>query len=304
MKIRYGILMILIFSILLVGCSDKNKASTSGKTVEVYYIDSKTSVLVSESYQMTATKTNKQIEEVLGKLKETPKKLGYNCAIPENVPLEYTLGKSGSLLINFNESYNVLTGIDRILSCAAIIKTLGQIKGVEEVQFSINGQPMKDSNGDVIVPLKEEDFIDNNETNMSYKIKLYFSNKEGDALLEDIADINYSGTESIESQILQRLIDGPTTQGMYPSIPKGTKVLSITKADGICTVDFNEKLLDKLPNVKEEIAIYSIVNTLVELPDVNKVSFTINGIEQKKFMESVDLDQPFETRLDLIESPD
>lgn len=304
MKIRYGILMILIFSILLAGCSDKNKISTSGKTVEVYYIDTKTSVLVSESYQMKDTQTTEQIHKLLNQIKTTPKKLGYYCAIPKNVHCDFTLGKSGSLLINFNESYNVLTGIDRILSCAAIVKTLGQVKGVQDIQFNINGQPMKDSNGDVIVPLKKEDFIDNNETNMSYKIKLYFANKAGDALLEDIADINYSGTESIEAQILQRLIDGPTKQGMYPTIPKGTKVLSISKADGICTIDFNEKLLDKLPNVKEEIAIYSIVNTLVELPDVNKVSFTINGIEQKKFMESVDFNQPFETRLDLIKSPD
>lgn len=302
MKIRHGILLILVFCLLLSGCSS-NKDLKSTSSVDVYYVNSKTSGLVSESYKLKAIIPNEQIRELLLEIKRNPDHAVYKSVVPEQSPIEYNFDKRGSLIINFDETFNELSDINKIVSCAAIVKTLNQVKGVEEIQFSVGGQPMKNTNGDVIVPLASDDFIDNTETNMSYKIKLYFANEEGDGLVEDIADISYSGTESIEEQVIQLLIDGPKEEDMYPTIPKGTKLLNISKADGICAVDFNEKLLDKLPNVKEEIAIYSIVNTLVELSDVNKVKFTINGVVQKKYMETVPFDQNFEAKLNLIKKP-
>jgi len=303
MKTKQGILLILVLSILFAGCSNSNKSSKSDKIVDVYYINSKTSGLVSENHTLKTTTPDDQIKELLNEVKLNPNNAVYKSAVPEKTLVGYTPIKSGSLTINFDESYNELSDIDKISGCAAIVKTLTQIKGVEEIQFSVNGQPMKNTNGDVIVPLDKDDFIDNTETNMSYKIKLYFANRKGDALVETIANINYSGTESIEEQVIQLLINGPDELGIYPTIPKGTKLLTISKADGICRVNFNEKLLDKLPNIKEEIAIYSIVNTLVELPDINKVQFTINGEVQKSYME-ITFDQPLEGQLDLIENPD
>ncbi len=304
MKIKYGVLLILILSLLLAGCGDNNKKSSSSKTVKVYYVNTKTSGLVSENYDMTETDPVEQIRELLRKIKSNPENAVLKSVLPEHMPVEYAFDKRGNLIINFDETYNELSDINKIVGCAAVVKTLSQVKGVDDVQFSVKGQPMVSSNGDVIVPLSKDDFIDNTETNMSYKIKLYFTNKKGDTLLEDTANINYSGTESIEEQLVQLLIDGPTNPNMYPTVPKGTKLLAISKADGICTVDFNEILLSKIPDVKEEIAIYSIVNTLVELPDINKVKFTINGVVQKKYMENIRFDQPFEAKLSLIKEPD
>ena len=298
MKIKQGIILFVVLSLLLAGCSNSNKSSKSDKIVDVYYVNSKTSGLVSENHTLKATTPKEQVEELLNEVKHNPSNAVYKSALPEKTLVGFTSIKSGNLTINFDESYNELSDIDKISGCAAIVKTLTQIKGVEEIQFSVNGQPMKNTNGDVIVPLAKDDFIDNTETNMSYRIKLYFANRKGDALLENIANINYSGTESIEEQVIQRLITGPDELGMYPTIPKDTKLLNISKADGICTVGFNEKILDKLPNLKEDITIYSIVNTLVELPDINKVKFTINGDVEIPF------DKTFEGKLNLIENAD
>ncbi len=303
MKIKFSILLILLFALVLTGCTNSNKEPKDSSTVQVYYINSKTQGLVSENYKVEQTSPNDQINELLNKMKENPDNAVYKCVLSEDTTIKTSFDKAGSLIIDFDDSYNRLSDINKIVGCAAIVKTLSQVEEVEDIQFSVNGQPMKSSNGDVIVPLAKDDFIDNTETNMSYKIKLYFANRKGNALVENIADINYSGTESIEEQVVQLLIDGPSEPGMYPTIPKGTKLLDISKADGICTVNFNEKLLDKLPDVKEEIAIYSIVNTLVELSDVNKVQFRINGDVQKKYMEKIPFDQNFEAKLNYIEDP-
>ena len=54
-------------------------------------------------------------------------------------------------------------------------------------------------------------------------------------------------------------------------------------------MDLNEKFLDKLPDISDEVAIYSIVNSLVELPGINRVQFRINGQTMETFQNT-----PFE----------
>lgn len=301
MKRMLQILLVCMVLLWITGCSSNKQTNT--ELVEVYYINSKTEGLVAEPYQLKETVLNMQIKELLEEVRRKPDNAVYKSVLPEKSAISYAINKQGNLIINYDESFNQLTDISKIVSSAAVVKTLSQLDGVDDIQFSVNGQPMKNSNGDVIVPLSSDDFIDNTETNMSYKIKLYFANKEGNALIEEVSDINYSGTASIEEQVVQRLIDGPKNEELFPTIPKGTKLLNISKADGICTVNFNEKFLDKIPNVKEEIAIYSVVNTLVELVDVNKVQFTINGAIQKKYMEIVPFDLSFEAKLNYIQDP-
>lgn len=298
---------VLLLSIFLVACGNNNKQFSKSKTVNVYYINTKTSGLASETRKITETLQKDQINSLLIKLSQTPKNMVYKTAVPASVIPEirekkFSFDDSGSLIINLNESYNKLSGVEEVLCRAAIVKTLCQVKGVEYVQFSIKDQPLKDADGNVVGPLTSEDFIDNTETSTSYKVKLYFANKKGNYLIEYLTDINYTGKESIEELVLQQLINGPTKMGMYSTIPQGTVLLNVSKADGICTVDFNEKFLDKLPNVNENVAIYSVVNTLVELPGVNKVRFTINGEAKKAFWENTKFDDAFERKLGLIEN--
>lgn len=302
MNRRSILILILILSALLTACTHKNTNIKDGKTVSVYYIDSKTSGLAGESYHLISTKTEDQVNELLYMLKKTPKNMAYKIALPESTEVDFKFDKN-SLNIDFNEAYSELSNVDGILCRAAIVKTLSQIKDVKFFQFSVNDQPLKEADGDYVKSLTSEDFIDNTQTSTSYKVKLYFANKKGDALIEYLTDINYTGKESIEERVIQQLINGPTKIGMYSTIPEGTTLLNVSKADGICTVDFNEKFLEKLPNVNENIAIYSIVNTLVELPDINKVQFTINGEVHKKYWENERIDAPFEGKLGLIENP-
>ena len=54
-------------------------------------------------------------------------------------------------------------------------------------------------------------------------------------------------------------------------------------------------------NVKDQVVIYSVVNSLCELPTVSKVSFTINGKQQKLYNGNVVFDQLFERNLDIVE---
>lgn len=303
MKKSLFLLIGLLIMISILGACNKKKNISEGVPVDIYYIDTKTSGVVSEEYKMISKDTQEQISELMDILKNEPKNLIYRSALPANVTYKFTLNKDKSLTIDFNSVYSQQTGVAEVLCRAVIVKTLSQIKGVDYILINVNGSPLVDANGSFVGTLTADDFIDSMETNTTFKIKLYFANKKGDKLIEYDTDVKYSGSTSIEELVIKQLINGPTELGMYNTIPEGTVLLNISKSDGICTVDFNEMFLEKLADITEEAAIYSVVNTLVELPGINKVQFTINSKAVKTYWEDTPFDVMFERNLDSIQTP-
>jgi germination protein M len=303
MKKHLFILIAVSLMIFILCACERDDKKTEGIPVDIYYIDTKTSGLVKEEYDMIGKDTNEQIAELLAKLKGEPKNLVYRSAMAANVTYTFTLNKDKSLTIDFNSAYSQQTGVAEVLCRAVIVKTLTQIKGVDYIQFTVNGSPLVDSNGTFVGTLTADDFIDSMETSTTFRVKLYFANRTGDKLIEYDSDIKYSGTSSIEEMVINQLINGPTELGLYDTIPEGTVLLNISKSEGICTVDFNEMFLEKLPNITEDVAIYSVVNTLVELPDIKKVQFTINSKTVKTYWENTAFDTMYERNLDIIQTP-
>jgi germination protein M len=299
-----GLSILLLVLLSLVACDNKSKDSGSENQteVEIYYINSKTSGLVSESYVLTGTTKEQKVDELLIKLAEAPENIVYKSALPENVVVrDSSFDSEGLLTIDFEATYDEISGIDEVLCRASIVKTICQISEVEFIQFNVNGQRLKDSNDSYVGLMTAEDFIENTSTNTNYKVNLYFANEDGTALIEYVTDINYTGIGSIEELVIKQLINGPTEMGMYETIPEGTILLNVTTKEGICYVDFNEKFLEKLQGISEEVAIYSIVNTLTELPNISKVQFLINSGSKKTFLDGRKLDEIFERNLSIIE---
>lgn len=298
---RLGIVFTMLLIVLVLGaCNNKKNSADSGTEVSIYYLDSKTSALVSEPYQMISKDRDEQIEELLYMLKLNPENLLYKSAMTDAVSVkDFTFDEDSSLTINFDTGYSELSEIGEVLCRAAVVKTLSQIKDVEYIQFSVNGQPLIDSNGNLVGIMTKEDFIDS--TGTETKVKLYFANEAGDALKEFVTDITYTGTGSLEEQVLRELLSGPSQIGMYRTIPEGTDILKVEMKEGVCYVDFSNKFMEKIPKMKDEVVIYSIVNTLVELPYITKVQFLVNGEVQPVFGDGTALDGFFERDLSMLE---
>jgi germination protein M len=58
--------------------------------------------------------------------------------------------------------------------------------------------------------------------------------------------------------------------------------------------------LTAVNNVTTDVTIYSIVNSLVELSNINKVQFSIEGNKDGKFRDKYELSTIFERNLSLI----
>ena len=55
-----------------------------------------------------------------------------------------------------------------------------------------------------------------------------------------------------------------------------------------------------ITGVNSDVVIYSIVNSLAELVEVNKVQISVNGKNSVKFMDTMSLSNPYERNLEII----
>ena len=101
--------------------------------------------------------------------------------------------------------------------------------------------------------------------------------------------------------MVEELIAGPgeQAQGRYPSINPNTKILSVMTRDGVCYVNLDDNFLTVVNNVSTDVSIYSIVNSLIELSNVNKVQILVNGEVPSSFSSTT-----FERNLDIVVTVD
>ena len=53
--------------------------------------------------------------------------------------------------------------------------------------------------------------------------------------------------------------------------------MSVSVLDGVCFVNLDNGFLTQNFEIAEGVVIYSIVNSLAELPNINKVQLSVNG---------------------------
>ena len=130
---------------------------------------------------------------------------------------------------------------------------------------------------------------------------MYFANADGDKLVQEVVEISYSSSISVERVVVEQLIKGPLTDDAYPVIPPDTKLISVSTKDGICYVNLDNGFLKQGYDVTEAVPIYSIVNSLTAIPGISKVQILINGETNLVFRESIRFDTIFERNLDIVE---
>ena len=230
-----------------------------------------------------------QIDEVRDLLTEGPKETGHVRAIADNVGIiSCKIGKDEQLEIDFNADYNQMDSISEVLCRAAVVKTFCQIEGISYVEFFVEGEPLtiNDMPAGLMSP---DDFVDNSSGNYGFdqnvKIVVYFTDDKGKMLRESLLKVYIDGTKPLEEIVLEELIDGPleSQQDLRTTINPKTVINRVRTYDGICYVDQSEEFLSKVPGVTDDVAVYSVVNTLCELSGVTKVKITVAGTERKYF---------------------
>lgn len=108
-------------------------------------------------------------------------------------------------------------------------------------------------------------------------VTLFFEDKTSMQLAKE--ERNVDAKELLNNPykfIVELLIQGPKEENLKKIIPDGVKINKVNINGDIVTLDCSEEIL----NMSGTNAIYSIVNSLTELKEVNGVKFLINGEEK------------------------
>ena len=105
----------------------------------------------------------------------------------------------------------------------------------------------------------------------------------------------------MEKLIVEQILKGPSQSGEYPTLNPDTKVLGVTVKEGICYVNLDENFLNVTYDVTPEVAIYSLVNSLIEGTDASKVQISVNGETKVSYMDSLDLSEPLKMNGNLVQ---
>ena len=117
-------------------------------------------------------------------------------------------------------------------------------------------------------------------------ITLYFLNKDNYNISPEARQID--AKELLDNPykfLINLLIEGPKNEKLLKLIPENTKLNDAQIKNNILYIDFSEDFIKEqnLGKEQEELILKSIVNTVTELTEINKVAFLIDGKENQGF---------------------
>ena len=313
---RYALIMLMIaFAMIsLAGCGRSNDEDVEpDQQVFLYYVTTDDSGIVQVPFEKPVIEQKglddkayyeKVVSSWITALSGVPENRDYKSPIDNGMGVRSITYLSGQLSLDFDSVYLNTESLAEVLRRAAIVKTLIQIDGIEGITFTVAGNPLVDSKQMPIGVMTADTFVSNPGAEInSYEtttVKVYFADEEGEMLIGRTENVGYISNISMERLVVDRVIAGPLNDKTYPTVANTIKVLNVTTKDGICYVNFDDSFLTKTQKVSDEVVIYSFVNSLTELPNVNKVQFMIDSESEISFGDHIYLSDPFERNLDII----
>lgn len=277
--------------------------------VGIFCVSEETETLVQEAYQLEETSAKAQAAELYEALMQQPEKLGYRCAIPQGIELLDVNLDGEQFTMYFNDAYYTMDSVSEVLCRAAIVKTMVQVEGIDGVEFMVSNQPLVDKAGRTIGLMTGDTFLESTGSEFnSYQeteLNLYFSNTAGDGLVLVKRKLLYNTNIPMEKLVVEQLLKGiegeESSNVARAAISEDVSLLKLYVRDGVCYVNFDEKFLTQNTKVNEEIMIYSLVNSLTELPNITKVQISVNGVSNTIFKEKINLNTMFEKDMSYLQ---
>lgn len=302
MKNRIGVVLVLLILIMAVcsGCT----ASKSPNEVNLYYLNQSRTGIVKMPYVMKNTGVAKQVKEILQQELTVPVGADSASVLPDGVELESYGMDAGLVNVYFNKAYGKMDDAQEVLARGAIVSGLLQIKGVDGVKFFVDGQELANASGKLVGTMTKDTFALNPgqevNTYQETELTLYFATKDGTGLVKEVQTVRHNSNISKEKLVLERLLAGPKSKNAQAAIPTNTQLNSVSVMNGVCFVNLNEAFLEQNFKIQENVVIYSIVDSLAELSDIQTVQISVNGDTDMVYRESLSLSRYYKSNLNLI----
>lgn len=307
----FGVWMVLV--LLLTACSlvhhKEDTTAVPEGTVMMYYIDADNMEFQEVPYRvMTDTDNKEAVDEVMKQLyRETDWNSKYQLPTMDYFRCTDYSVKKGQVRIDMTVVAKDGTAGIILLCKAATVKTLCQLDYVDSVVFNCksSADPYTDEYTQEVYTA--EDFVSSSSDGgyvQNGQIDIYFANEDGTELKKYSKLVEISNNVSLEQIVIESLLTGPLREGFVATMPEGTQLNKISVKDGVAYVDFNDAFNGQAGDLRSELTLYSVVNSLCSLPTISRVQILINGEKQDVYRETIDISNTLERNLDIIEKED
>lgn len=286
------------------GCGKRERPEDG---LSIFYLNKENTKIVARPYELESDEKDASavIEELLAQLAADSGDVEFQKPVPGDVKVLDCVLEENLLTLYFSGEYGSMEKIREALARAAIVRTMTQAPGVECLAFYVGDAPLADAKGVPVGVMTNDSFVENPGEQINSietaELTLYFANKEGERLVSETRTVHYSSNISMEKLVMEHLLEGPRGQAGQAAIPEGTKLMNVSVLDGACYVSLDESFRKQNYNIDEAVVIYSIVNSLSELPTINKVQISVNGDTGSAYREKFLLDTLYERNLDYVE---
>lgn len=302
---KKSVCLFLILALLLTGC-----AWAAGKNSEVtfYYrvSDESEDALFSPDGIMAPDKRHLHREQLsLSDLMELyfkgPVGDDLISPFPDDLHLIKAETTLSSVLLTVSDCFADLSSIELRIAAGCIARTLWEYNNAYST-VSIRAQS-KQLAGQERLVIHPKDLVleDHSIGQASTAAALFFADTENRFLLQEDYTFSVTDPSQLPELVLNALIQGPERNTLRAPLPKGTTLLGVSVADGLCEVDLSEEFLKNRPAnaFAERMAIFSIVNSLCALDGIERVRLMSKGNPIGSYG-SFNLSEPLSAQTDLV----
>lgn len=310
-------LLFLMLAFCLAGCASEeteegNTPELEAGQIYTFFVNTDRTDVYGVPFDVADTEDIPTIvSDVIEYMAEEEGTAEYKCPIPSGITyLENSYDSvQNSVRVSFNVVYDSVNKENLLFFKTCVAWTVLQLEGVDTVSIALIDLANKDPETATVVETFDKDsftmnFGDRNGYKQTDTIILYFADDSGQALRAYEQTVEISNTTSLSRLVIESLANGPEKEGYQPTISEDVTIKNISVNDGICYVDLSEEFYDTANPLRNELIVYSVVNSLVDLPTVTKVQFLKNGEKVAFFRQTMPFDAIFERNLDLIQQED
>lgn len=186
--------------------------------------------------------------------------------------------QNSTLDLLLSKEFGQLRGIDLTVACSCIATTFLELTEVSAVVIRAEDALL---HGQEEIRLGWEDLhlsdydVQQNQENLT----VYYADRTFRYLIGKNIAVNTAAVGNIYTYLFEQLLLPPQDSGLLSPIPEGTQLLGISVRDGVCSVDLSADFVRNGPAgaVAQRCTLLAIVNTLTQLPDIDRVEFYQNN---------------------------
>lgn len=296
MKKSFWMLLLAVFAcVFLGGCSieEREEPQSEQENYSFYYMNTGETSLKKEAYEPQEETADFMLKDLMQRLSSREAPEDGIALLPEAVSVNSYDLQEKHLVIDFNSGYQEMSRAREVLTRAGIVEMFLQIPDIETIRFTIEGQDLTDSRNQAVGEMTEDTFVEfSGKDTDAYRydtFTLYFTDESGEKLLSEERRVYYRRTMPKEMVVLAQLAKGPSEEGHYRTISEDSLPISAITADRICYINMNRAFQEDSLDVAENVQIYSIVNSIVDSCEADRVQISIEGSLEGNFKNSMPL---------------